>query len=119
MSHDLSLKETQKEYHGTLKSYLIGFIVSLILTILSFTLVAAKLLSGSGLVYTIATLALIQATLQLLFFLHLGKEAKPRWETLIFGFMVLMLLIIVIGTLWIMSDLNDRMMSNMGPMTHD
>lgn len=117
MSHELSLKETQKEYHGTLKSYLIGFIISFLLTVISFTLVAASLLSEHSLIYTIAGLALIQASLQLLFFLHLGQEAKPRWETLIFFFMVLILLIIVMGTLWIMSDLNDRMMSTM-PEAH-
>lgn len=120
MNHELSLKETQKEYHGTLKSYLIGFLASLLLTLLSFTLVAAKLLSGQHLIYTIAGLSLTQAILQLLFFLHVGQEAKPRWETLVFCFMVLILLIIVIGTLWIMSDLNERMMSNMPEtMMHD
>lgn len=120
MSHDLSLKETQKEYHGTLKSYLIGFIASLLLTLISFSLVAGKLLSGYSLIYTIAGLALIQASMQLLLFLHLGREAKPRWETLIFFFMLLILFIIVLGTLWIMSDLNERGMSNVpGMMTHD
>ncbi|MBA3815626.1 MAG: cytochrome o ubiquinol oxidase subunit IV [Parachlamydiaceae bacterium] len=120
MSHDLSLKETQKEYHGTLKSYLIGFIVSLVLTIVSFSLVASGILSGLNLVYTIVSLALTQAIVQLLFFLHLGQEEKPRWETFIFYFMVLILLIVVIGSLWIMSDLNERMMSNMGAaMSHD
>jgi len=120
MSHELSLKETQKEYHGTLKSYLIGFIVSLLLTIISFTLVATGILSGRSLVYTIVSFALIQAIVQLLFFLHLGREDKPRWETFIFFFMVLILLIVVIGSLWIMSDLNERMMSNMGEaMSHD
>ena len=28
MSEELSLKEIQKEWHGTLKSYVIGFIAS-------------------------------------------------------------------------------------------
>lgn len=111
--HDLSLKETQKEWHGTKKSYAIGFIVSLLLTITSFSLVMTNSLSGRMLVYTIVGLALTQAIFQLLFFLHAGQEAKPKWETIIFYFMVGILLIIVVGTLWIMFDLNDRMMFRM------
>ena len=121
MSADLSLKETQKEWHGTIKSYVIGFTASLLLTLISFYLVGAKVLSGQTLIYTIVGLAFVQAIVQLLFFLHLGQEAKPRWETLIFYFMVLVLLIVVLGTLWIMHDLDERVMGNMmtKEMTHD
>ena len=110
MSEELSLNEIRKEYHGSLKSYLIGFLLSLLLTLASFFLVLNKTLSGKFLTYTLIGLALIQAIFQLLFFLHLGQEAKPRWETIVFGFMVLLLLIIVLGSLWIMADLDDRLM---------
>jgi cytochrome o ubiquinol oxidase operon protein cyoD len=120
MSEDLSLKETQKEWHGTLKSYVIGFIASILLTAASFSLVIMKLLSEHLLMYTIVSLALVQAIFQLLFFLHVGQEAKPRWETLVFYFMLLVLFIIAIGSLWIMHDLNNRVMSNMTmEMPHD
>jgi cytochrome o ubiquinol oxidase operon protein cyoD len=120
MSGDLSLKEAQKEWHGSLKSYAIGFFTSLLLTLVSFSLVIAKVITGQTLVHTLMGLALIQAVIQLLFFLHVGQEAKPKWETLVFCFMVLILSIIVIGTLWIMYDLNDRVMSNMPmEMMHD
>lgn len=110
MSHELTLKEIKKEYHGSLKSYVIGFSISLILTAISFTLVITKALSDQNTIYTIVGLALVQAIAQLLFFLHLGKEAKPRWETVVFYFMVAVLLIIAIGSLWIMNDLNYRVM---------
>lgn len=113
MSEELSLNEIKKEWHGSLKAYVIGFIASLILTGISFLLVITKHLTGAALVYTIVILALIQAIFQLLFFLHVGQEAKPRWETVVFFFMVLVLLIVALGSLWIMHDLNDRVMSNM------
>lgn len=113
MSTDLSLKEIQKEWHGTLKSYLIGFFSSVLLTGISFSLVITKALTGHVLIYTIVGLAILQAIIQLIFFLHLGQEAKPRWETFIFCFTVLILLIIVIGSLWIMHDLDERMMPKM------
>lgn len=110
MSNDLSLKETFKEWHGSIRSYLIGFIASILLTAASFSLVITKYLSESALIYTIIGLALIQAIIQLRFFLHVGKEAKPQWETVVFYFMVLILLIIAIGSLWIMYDLDNRVM---------
>lgn len=120
MSSDLSLKEIKKEWHGTLKAYLIGFAASIILTAASFFLVISEVLSGHLLAYTISALAFVQAIVQLLFFLHVGQEAKPRWETVVFYFMVMVLLIIVVGSLWIMEDLNDRVMSNMKmERTHD
>lgn len=120
MSEDLSLKEIQKEWHGTLKSYVIGFTASVLLTAASFLLVITRLFSGQVLVHTIIGLALVQAIIQLLFFLHLGQEAKPRWETVVFYFMVMVLFIIAIGSLLIMYDLNDRVMSDMTKETsHD
>jgi cytochrome o ubiquinol oxidase operon protein cyoD len=112
--HELSLKEIKKEWHGSLRGYLIGFFVSILLTGISFFLVIEKVVTGPALVYIIVSLALLQAIVQLLFFLHVGQEAKPRWETIVFFFMVMVLLIIVLGSLWIMHDLNDRVMSNMG-----
>lgn len=120
MSGDLSLKEIKKEWHGTLKSYRAGFAASFILTVTSFLLVITKALSGMTLVYTIVALALVQAAFQLRFFLHVGQEAKPKWETLVFVFMLTILIIIVFGSLWIMSDLNMRVMSDMTKeMSHD
>jgi cytochrome o ubiquinol oxidase operon protein cyoD len=110
MHEELSLKEIKKEWHGTLRSYLIGFITSILLTMTSFSLVITRLFSGKTLVLAIIGLALVQAIFQLLFFLHLGQEPKPRWETLIFFFMVMVLLIVVLGSLWIMYDLKDRVM---------
>ena len=113
MSSDLTLSQIKKEWHGSLRSYIIGFISCLILTGISFFLVSTNMFEERTLTYTIAALAVVQATFQLVFFLHLGQEAKPRFETFIFLFMLLILLIIVIGSLWVMNDLNKRVMPHM------
>lgn len=113
MEHE-SLGEIQKKWHGTKNSYVYGFTLSLILTFASFSMVVMQsFFKGYALFFTLIGLALFQAVVQLHFFLHVGQEEKPRWETLIFVFMVLVLFIIVIGTLWIMFDLNNRVMSDM------
>lgn len=113
MHEELSLKEIQREWHGSYKSYAIGFTSSLVLTGAAFLLVLTHVLTGKLLVFALVGLALIQAVLQLIYFLHLGQEASPRWESMVFYFMVTVLLIIALGSLWIMSDLNDRVMSGM------
>lgn len=120
MHDELSLSEIKKEWHGTWKTYIIGFVSSLLLTTASFFLVITKVLTGKNLIYAVVGLALAQAVFQLIYFLHLGEEAKPRWQLGIFFFMLLILLIVVGGSLWIMNDLNDRVMSNMNMgMPHD
>lgn len=121
MSTELSLKEIKKEWHGTYTAYAIGFFASLLLTGLSFYLVSEEYFTETTLSYTIVGLGLIQAAVQLRFFLHLGQEAKPRWETVVFFFMLVILLIICLGSLWVMNDLNARMMPEMNnePMTNE
>lgn len=113
MDHELNLKQTQKLWHGSFKSYALGLILSFLLTSLSFYLVIEKVFERKILIYTIACLGLVQAFIQLLFFLHLGKEDKPKWELALFYFMLILLLIIVLGSLWIMFDLDERTMSHM------
>ena len=120
MSEELSLKEMQQKWHGSLKSYLIGFLAALILTSLSFLLVIGQVFSGHIVIYTISALAIVQAAIQLKYFMHLGEEGKPYWETFIFFFMILILLIITCGSLWVMHDLDLRTMThNTEAIAHD
>lgn len=118
MEDDTNLKTLQIEWHSTTESYIKGFILSFILTSTSFLLVAMKWITGYWLVMSIATLGLIQAIVQLIFFMKAGKEEKPRWKTLTLFFMILVLLIIVLGSLWIMYDLDQRVMTEMNRKGH-
>jgi cytochrome o ubiquinol oxidase operon protein cyoD len=113
MEGELSLAHTKKMWHGTLKAYIIGFLGAIVLTAISFSLVVTKALPNDLLAYTIVSLALVQAVVQLIFFLHVGQEENPKWELLVFYFMLLVLFIVVAGTLWVMNDLNHRVMPSM------
>lgn len=95
---------------GTLRSYVIGFTLSILLTLAAYSVVVQKLLSGWTIIAAVVGLAILQLLVQLLFFLHLGRETKPRWNVMVFLFMLLVLIIIVFGTLWIMHNLNYHMM---------
>jgi cytochrome o ubiquinol oxidase operon protein cyoD len=97
----------------TVSRYVTGFVLSLLLTLSTYGIVVSGA-SGVWLVPTLGVLALVQMIVQLIFFLHLGEEAKPRWRILSFLFMAGALTIIVAGSIWIMANLNYNMM-NMTP----
>ena len=107
--------------HATLTSYVTGFVFSIALTVLAYIAATQHTLSRRMLISTIAGLAVTQFLVQLVFFLHLGRETKPRWKLLVFGLMILVVAILVIGSLWIMYNLNYNMMSpsDMNGYLHD
>lgn len=97
--------------HGTVRSYTIGFILSIGLTIGSYIIVTQHLFTTRNVIAAILGLAVLQLLIQVLFFLHLGRESKPRWNLVAFLFMLLVVLIVVIGSIWIMANLDYNMMS--------
>lgn len=107
-SHDVGL--------GSKKAYIVGFLLSLTLTGLAFLLVHIHVAHhhqfppDSFMVAVLPVLAVVQLFVQMVFFLHLGRESKPRWNVLAFAFAITIVVILVIGSLWIMSNLNYRMM---------
>jgi cytochrome o ubiquinol oxidase operon protein cyoD len=99
----------------TLGLYLVGFSLSLLFTLTAYTFVYIHVHSqhevfGHPFLRVLTdVLALAQFGTQLYFFLHLGRETKPRWKLLVLAFMVMIVLILVGGSLWIMKNLNYRM----------
>lgn len=105
-----STKPTHSE-HGTTKSYVIGFILSLILTINPYLLVTSKAVTGNGLVVTILIFGILQMAVQVLFFLHLGRGPKPMYNVVFFFATVGIILVTIGGSIFIMNNLY----SNMSP----
>lgn len=96
--------------HGSVASYTIGFILSLVFTIIPYYIVTETTVGGWLLLAILMGFAVAQLLVQVIFFLHLGRESKPRWNLLAFLFMLLVVVIIVIGSLWIMDNLHYNMM---------
>lgn len=90
--------------------YSLGFVISLVLTLTAYVLVTGRLLDGLGLLLVLGGLALAQMIVQLIFFLHVSDESRPRFRLVSLGFMMTVLLIVVGGSLWIMHHLNYNMM---------
>jgi len=101
--------------HGSVLSYVIGFVLSILLTLVAYVVVylhthtSHEEFSHLFLRIVIAVTAVIQLFVQLIFFLHMGRESKPRWNLMMLLFAVMVVFIVVAGSLWIMNNLNYNM----------
>ena len=96
--------------HGTVKSYIVGFVLSILLTLAPYYLVVYNLLQAQVAYIAIAIFALAQLLVQVVFFLHMTSEDKPRWNLTAFIFTAFAALLFVVGSLWIMYNLDYNMM---------
>lgn len=108
--------EEEGPWPGSTRAYVWGFLLSLLLTLSAYFLVDKEWMTGGKLMGAILGLALIQLTVQLLFFLHMGKERWPYWNWMAFIFMASIVFVLVGGSLWIMFNLTDRVMLPMESM---
>jgi cytochrome o ubiquinol oxidase subunit IV len=92
--------------HGSIKSYIVGFLLSIVITLVPFVAVSMHVLSDSAAIIAIVIAALIQLFVQLVFFLHLNTSSKALWNLMVFIFTLFVVLILVFGTIWIMYNLN-------------
>jgi len=115
--HQQPALQVREAARGSLTTYVTGFSLSLVLTLIAYMAVSRQLLSKDILVGTIIILAVAQLVVQMVFFLHLGSESKPRWNITAFLFMLMVLSILVFGSLWIMHNLNYHMHGAPGMQT--
>lgn len=95
--------------HGTMRSYVIGFILSLVFTFIPYYLVVKQTVSGTSLLVTIVGFALIQMVIQITFFLHLGRGPKPNWNLFFFISTAGIIVLVVGGSIMIMNNLHYNM----------
>ncbi len=94
---------------GSLRSYVTGFIVSIILTTAAFGMVVGAL-QPQGLVLTgIIGAGIAQILVHLHYFLHLNTSSSARWNILALLLTLLIMVLFIGGTLWIMYHLNHRL----------
>jgi cytochrome o ubiquinol oxidase operon protein cyoD len=97
--------------HGSIRSYLIGFVLSVILTAASFFIVMGHGMESGTAIALIAVLALVQVVVHLVYFLHLSSSSEQSWNVMAFGFTVMTAVILIGGSIWIMHNVSMNMMS--------
>jgi cytochrome o ubiquinol oxidase subunit IV len=125
MSTDMSSPQTHKENGRDLapgdesgaydigravRGYLVGLVLATLLTCVSFYIARSTLVWQPSIPIALTVLAIAQMGVHLVFFLHMtsGPDNINNALALAFGLLIVMLL--VFGSIWIMTHLNDRMM---------
>ena len=107
MAHSDSITEA----HGSFGGYIVGFVLSVILTALSFGLVMSGAMDPSTTMIIIAVLALVQIIVHMVFFLHLNPSSGQGWNVLALAYTALAAAFLVFGTVWVMHNVTMNMMS--------
>ncbi|QIB34844.1 cytochrome o ubiquinol oxidase subunit IV [Ancylobacter pratisalsi] len=104
------------EPHGSLRGYVIGFVLSVILTAVPFWLVMSGVLdNATATAFAIMGFAVVQIVVHMVFFLHMNFRSEGGWTMLALGFTLILVVITLAGSLWVMYHLNTNMM----PSLHD
>ena len=90
--------------------YIIGFVLASALTAASFYVLNTSLIWGPGIPVALVVLAITQIGVHLVFFLHITTAPDNTNNVLALAFGVLIVLLVIGGSLWIMSHLNQNMM---------
>lgn len=94
----------------TLRSYVIGYVLSIQLTLIAFCCVSIKFFANTNTHILLAGLAITQLLVQSVCFLRLNNSTEGKWNLLPFLFVIIIITILAGGSLWIMHNLNYNMM---------
>jgi cytochrome o ubiquinol oxidase operon protein cyoD len=92
------------------RNYLIGLGLAALLTAVSFFIAGTSLVWAPSIPIALFVLAIAQMGVHLVFFLHLTTGDDNVNNILALAFGVLIVLLLIVGSLWIMSHLNHNMM---------
>ncbi|HVY81805.1 MAG TPA: cytochrome o ubiquinol oxidase subunit IV [Steroidobacteraceae bacterium] len=100
--------------HGTLREYLTGFGLSVVLTAIPFWLVMSGPLASKQLTsFIIVAFAVVQIVVHMVYFLHMNTKSDEGWTMVALVFTLIIVVIALAGSLWIMHHLNTNMMPGM------
>ena len=97
--------------HATLRGYLTGFVLSVILTAVPFWLIMNDALESKQLVaFIIMAFAAVQMVVHVKYFLHMSRKSEEGWTLVSLIFTLILVVITLAGSLWVMYHLDSNMM---------
>ncbi|MCR5857518.1 cytochrome o ubiquinol oxidase subunit IV [Mesorhizobium sp. J428] len=97
--------------HGSLRGYLIGFFLSVVLTAVPFWLVMGEVLDSKQLTgFIVMALAVVQIVVHMVYFLHMDTRSEQGWTMMALIFTLIVVVIALSGSLWVMYHLNTNTM---------
>lgn len=102
---------TSAKASSGLVMYIVGFVLTILLAYASLYIVSHHVLQSFGLVVALTVLLFVQIMVWLICFFRLGQCAENgTWDLISFLFTLVIVLVVVLGNLWIMYNLNYNMM---------
>ena len=105
-----------RDFGKLARSYVIGFVLSLFITLAAYGIAVYHVLPGTALIVVLLSLAGVQFIVQIKCFLHLDSGSASRERLIVLGAIIVIVLILVGGSLWVMTHLNARMMADPAQM---
>ncbi|OHX13857.1 cytochrome o ubiquinol oxidase subunit IV [Chromobacterium sphagni] len=96
--------------HGSVKSYAIGFLLSVILTAIPFWMVMSGALTKQATFIGIFTFAVVQIIVHLKYFLHLDFSKEGKLNSISFLFTGMVIVLLVGLSIWIIYTADALMM---------
>ena len=97
-------------YRREFRSYVIGLVSAVLLSTLAFVSVLWGGLSRTPILWIIAAAGIVQIVVHFRFFLHIDLSRSKRDDLQLILFSFLIILLMAGGTIWILADLEMRMM---------
>lgn len=94
--------------HGAVSSYIVGFVLAVILTVIPFYMA----MKSTPNFFILVVFAVVQIIVHVVCFLHINGSQAQRWNLMTFIFAVVVILIIVIGSVWVMENTMQNMMTD-------
>ncbi len=116
IEHGEDAGEDEEEHIPRFSTYVIGLALAVLLTAASFWAVHTHLIYGPGIPVALATLAVAQMGIHLVFFLHLTTAPDNVNNALALAFGLLIVGLVVFGSVWIMWHMNYNLMAASHPM---
>jgi cytochrome o ubiquinol oxidase subunit IV len=101
--------------HASVRSYVTGFLLSVILTFVPFALVMSGAAPAATIIPICIGLGVTQILVHLVYFLHMNGSSTQTWNMAAFVFTFVVVAILVAGSLWVMYHLDVDMMPGMMP----
>ncbi|MEW4982043.1 MAG: cytochrome o ubiquinol oxidase subunit IV [Cycloclasticus sp.] len=100
--------------HASMKEYMMGFGLSVVLTVIPFWLVLGDVIESRGLtIFLIIVFGILQMLVHMIYFLHLNTKSESGWVVISLAFTVMLVAIVIAGSVWIMYQLDLNMMPMM------
>ncbi len=97
--------------HSTFSGYMLGFVLSVVLTAIPFWLVMSGTLPSKQVTaLVIMAFAVVQIVVHMIYFLHMSAKSENGWTMMALIFTIVMVVIALSGSLWVMNHLNSNMM---------